>query len=111
MLGGKAAALVWSRIFGDVRSEFRRRSLAVAVKAARGGRRWEADEGVRIGVKKDGCGGGRFWERRDWVRSFSVGVVIFVSCSCFCSVNLMLDASSLQSVSLLQSLPYWNNSE
>ena len=67
-----------SRILGAVRSEERRRCLAVAARAWRCGRRWllEADVGLRMGVKKAGWGGGRDWETRDWVRSERVGVVI-----------------------------------
>jgi hypothetical protein len=64
-------------MFGAVKSEDRRRCFAVAVRAWRGGRRWEADVGVRMGVRKAGCGGGRDCERRDWVRSVKVGDAIF----------------------------------
>ena len=35
-------------------------------------------EGWRIALRKEGCGGGRDWERRDCVRSLRVGVAISV---------------------------------
>lgn len=39
-----------------LREAFRSRSLAVAVRAASGGRRCEALPGVRIGFRKEECG-------------------------------------------------------
>ena len=66
-------------MFGHVKSEDRRRCFAVAARAGRGGRRWEAEEGVRIGVRKVAWGGGRFWTRRAEIRSASVGVAMFSS--------------------------------
>lgn len=60
ILGGKAIAFKTSRIFGAVRSEFRRRRRAVAVRAFNGGRHWEAEDGVRMGVRNAAEGCGRF---------------------------------------------------
>ena len=66
-----------SSVRADVKSALRRRSLAVAIRAGRGGRRCDGP-GVRMGTRKDGCGGGRPRDVRAWESwGMEGGVVIF----------------------------------
>lgn len=63
---------------GCVRSAFRRRSLAVAASAGMGGAVRCEVPGLRIGVRKSGCGAGRPWVVRAWVSWGMEGVVILI---------------------------------
>lgn len=73
--GGRVGA-EGSRMEGRVKSVLRRRCLAVAARAARGGRP-RPGGGARMGVRNEGWGGGRLKERIAWVSCSIVGWDIF----------------------------------
>jgi hypothetical protein len=70
---GKVGLEEW-RIEGREMSAARRRVLAVAMRELRD--RWVVEPGgVRMGVRKEGCGVGRPWDVRACVSCWRVGAV------------------------------------
>lgn len=67
-----SVGVLGERMWGSAMSDESRRCLAVAVRAARGGRRWEGP-GERMDVRNWGCGAGRPSVVRAEVRRGRVG--------------------------------------